>query len=118
MKPPLSRFPSAGILSKIIPSIFRFTRNNIVLQKLYCMPGILRIIIIFSGLFLLAAQSSGRTASDTVWNVTDEKGWKQGYWKKHYPNGHLMYRGFFQDNKPLGRMERFYDDGKLKGVLK
>lgn len=54
---------------------------------------------------------------DTIWNQTDERGWKQGYWKKHYPNGELMYRGFFRDDKPAGKFLRYYDNGKLKAVL-
>ncbi len=54
---------------------------------------------------------------DTLWNQKDGNGWKQGFWKKHYPNGQLMYRGFFSDNEPLGRMQRFYEDGKLKAEI-
>ena len=55
--------------------------------------------------------------SDTTWNETDVSGRKQGYWKKYYPNGELMYRGFFVNDKPSGKMQRFYDDGKLKAEL-
>jgi antitoxin component YwqK of YwqJK toxin-antitoxin module len=63
--------------------------------------------------FTLTAASQG----DTLWNRTDEKGWKQGYWKKYYPGGQLMYRGYFIDNVPAGKMERYYDDGHLKAEL-
>jgi antitoxin component YwqK of YwqJK toxin-antitoxin module len=54
---------------------------------------------------------------DTVWNQTDERGMKQGHWKKHYPNGELMYKGYFRDNKPEGKMLRYYEDGLLQAEL-
>lgn len=55
--------------------------------------------------------------SDTVWNQTDDRGWKQGYWKKYYPNGEVLYRGFFRNDTPVGKFERYYDNGKIKAVL-
>ena len=42
---------------------------------------------------------------------------KQGYWKKSYPNGKLMYKGFFKDNKPAGEMRRYFESGALKALL-
>ncbi len=54
---------------------------------------------------------------DTVFNQTDENGQKQGYWKKHYPNGNLIYKGFFKDNMPVGEMVRFYESGKTQARL-
>jgi antitoxin component YwqK of YwqJK toxin-antitoxin module len=54
---------------------------------------------------------------DTVWNQTDEHGMKQGHWKKYYPNGELMYRGYFRNNKPEGEMTRYYEDGLLQAEL-
>ncbi len=67
-------------------------------------------ILIFSGLLtwnILAQQ-------DTVFNQTDAKGLRQGYWKKYYPNGNLIYKGFFKDNKPVGLFHRYYESGALK----
>jgi len=55
--------------------------------------------------------------SDTIFNQLDSKGLKQGYWKKHYPNGNLMYKGFFRDNKPAGEMRRYYESGGIKVVM-
>lgn len=54
---------------------------------------------------------------DTVFNQTDANGLKQGYWKKAYPNGKLMYKGFFKDNKPVGEMRRYFESGALRAIL-
>jgi len=56
--------------------------------------------------------------TDTIFNQTDASGMKQGWWKKSYPNGKLMYKGCFKDNRPAGEMRRFYDNGEIKAVLK
>lgn len=50
-------------------------------------------------------------------NQTDSKGMKQGYWKKQYPNGRLMYEGTFKDNKPTGEWKRYHENGALKANL-
>lgn len=50
-------------------------------------------------------------------NQTDTKGRKQGHWIKKYPNGNIMYDGFFRDDKPSGEFKRYYEDSKLKSVL-
>ncbi len=68
-------------------------------------------------LVLTSAEGSGAAPPDTLWNQADDQGRKQGYWKKHYPNGELLYRGFFRDDKPLGKMQRFYDNGNIKAEL-
>jgi antitoxin component YwqK of YwqJK toxin-antitoxin module len=60
---------------------------------------------------------AGSNRQDTVFNQTDSKGWKQGYWKKYYPNGNLMYKGFFKDDKPVGEMKRYFESGNLKAIL-
>ena len=56
--------------------------------------------------------------TDTVFNQVDAKGLKQGYWKKDYPNGKLMYRGYFKDGKPAGEMRRYYSTGDLQAIMK
>jgi antitoxin component YwqK of YwqJK toxin-antitoxin module len=38
-------------------------------------------------------------------------GYKQGYWKKHYESGGIRYKGFFRDNKPVGKLTRYYESG-------
>jgi antitoxin component YwqK of YwqJK toxin-antitoxin module len=55
--------------------------------------------------------------SDTLFNQTDDQNLKQGWWKKSYPNGKLMYKGYFKDNKPVGEMCRYFDTGALKAIL-
>jgi antitoxin component YwqK of YwqJK toxin-antitoxin module len=55
--------------------------------------------------------------TDTVFNQLDNNGLKQGYWKKNYPNGKLMYKGCFKDGKPAGEMRRYYETGELKAVM-
>lgn len=50
-------------------------------------------------------------------NKTDEKGLKQGAWKKFYPNGNAKYSGVFKDNKPTGVFMRYYESGKAKAKM-
>ncbi len=55
--------------------------------------------------------------ADTVFNQTDNRGLKQGHWKKSYPNGKLIYQGYFKDNKPVGLMKRFYESGAIQAIM-
>jgi antitoxin component YwqK of YwqJK toxin-antitoxin module len=50
-------------------------------------------------------------------NLTDKEGRKQGHWIKRYPNGNVMYEGFFANDKPAGEFKRYYEDNTLKSVL-
>lgn len=50
-------------------------------------------------------------------NQTDQKGMKQGHWVRKYPNGVVMYDGFFRDNHPVGELKRYFDDGSIQSVL-
>ena len=54
---------------------------------------------------------------DTLWNQTDALGMKQGYWKKLSPEGGLIYKGFFKGDRPVGKMQRFYVNGKKQADL-
>ena len=54
---------------------------------------------------------------DTTFNQTDKQGYKQGFWKVKYENGELKYSAFFKDDKPLGLMKRYFEDGTLKAVM-
>ena len=54
---------------------------------------------------------------DTLWNQADELGRKQGYWKKEYPEGGLIYKGFFRDDRPVGMMHRFFENGSRQADL-
>jgi antitoxin component YwqK of YwqJK toxin-antitoxin module len=50
-------------------------------------------------------------------NQTDEKGLKQGIWRKYHSNGRLEYEGTFIDGKPSGIFKYFYDDGRKKALI-
>jgi antitoxin component YwqK of YwqJK toxin-antitoxin module len=50
-------------------------------------------------------------------NQTDREGRKQGHWMKKYPNGNILYDGFFTNDKPAGEFKRYYDDNTLKSLL-
>ena len=81
------------------------------------MPSIIRTGYIFLILILMPMKGFSAAPPDTIWNQSDQWGRKQGYWRKYYPNGELLYMGFFLDDAPLGRMQRFYEDGEIKGEL-
>jgi antitoxin component YwqK of YwqJK toxin-antitoxin module len=57
------------------------------------------------------------TQGQETLNLTDSSGKKQGHWEKHYPNGKLMYEGYFKNDKPAGQWKRWQDNGELKAVL-
>ncbi len=73
------------------------------------------IILAFSSLILSAGISA--QSPDTIWNRTDALGQRQGYWKKHDTEGNLIYKGFFKDGKPVGEMERFYENGARRAIV-
>jgi antitoxin component YwqK of YwqJK toxin-antitoxin module len=73
-----------------------------------------KFVFIFS-FFLFSALAIAQ--KDTVFNQTDASKMKQGWWKKSYPGGTLMYKGFFRDDKPVGEMRRYYETGALKALL-
>jgi len=83
----------------------------------------LKIIFIYIGLFffllcpftVIRAQSPNKT--DTVFNLIDKNGKKQGYWEKTDTAGHLVYRGYFKNGKPVGEFKRYYDNGTLKSLM-
>lgn len=58
------------------------------------------------------------TASDTIFNQTDNRGRKQGHWKKVYRNGRVAYRAQFCDGHPIGRTLRYNEDGILIADLR
>jgi antitoxin component YwqK of YwqJK toxin-antitoxin module len=68
--------------------------------------------------FLLLLYNVIATAqTDTVFNQSDARNLKQGWWKKSYPDGGIMYKGFFRDSKPVGEMFRYYETGALKAYM-
>ena len=74
------------------------------------------VITAFLFLFTLNA-SSVVFQKDTVFNQTDSKGMKQGWWKKSYPNGKLMYKGYFKNDKPVGELIRYHESGVVKAIM-
>jgi len=52
-------------------------------------------------------------------NKTDGKGQKQGAWEVKFEDSDIVrYRGQFKDNKPYGKFEYYYPNGKLSAVSK
>ncbi len=72
-------------------------------------------LLIFILLFCLCPVATGQGQSVT--NQTDKNGKKQGHWIKKYPNGTVMYDGFFKDDQPHGEFKRYYEDQKIKSIL-
>ncbi len=50
-------------------------------------------------------------------NQTDVNGLKQGKWMKVYSNGVTAYEVYFQDDKPVGELKRYHENGKLAALL-
>lgn len=50
-------------------------------------------------------------------NQTDSNGLRQGKWQRNYPNGQLMYIGYFKDNKPTGEWVRYHEGGQVKAKI-
>ena len=67
--------------------------------------------------FLLGISVHGISQTDQSINQTDKDGKKQGHWIKKYPNGNIMYDGYFANDKPTGEFKRYYEDKPLKSVL-
>jgi antitoxin component YwqK of YwqJK toxin-antitoxin module len=74
----------------------------------------LRVFIIFS---LLAISTIATCQTETEINRTDQQGKKQGHWIKKYPDGTVMYDGFFKDDHPAGEFRRYYENSILKSLL-
>lgn len=64
----------------------------------------------FSLVLLIAVAASTAFAQNKV----DEKGRKQGPWKKTTPDGKVIYEGSFVDDRPEGKFVYYYPDGKVK----
>jgi len=65
----------------------------------------------------LVITAAANCQNDTKINITDPKGMKQGRWEKKYPDGNLLYEGFFTDNHPVGELKRYYEDKTLKSLM-
>jgi antitoxin component YwqK of YwqJK toxin-antitoxin module len=47
----------------------------------------------------------------------DEKGRKQGYWKKKDADNKLVYEGEFKNDKPVGRFKYYYANDSVRAVM-
>ena len=74
-----------------------------------------RILNICMGL-ALASSLMAQPASDTL-NRKDQNGMKQGHWIGRFENGKVRYDGYFKNDKPVGIMKRYYDDGSIKVIF-
>jgi len=67
--------------------------------------------------FLMLSPVLSWSQSGEAINQIDKEGRKQGHWMKKYPNGNILYDGFFKNDKPEGEFKRYYDDNTLKSLL-
>ena len=67
---------------------------------------IVLIFIVFTGLTYSQNQ-----------NQRDASGRKQGYWEAVDRSGKLVYAGYFEDDKPVGEMKRYYPTGGVRVIL-
>lgn len=49
-------------------------------------------------------------------NQLDDKGRKQGYWKKYDENGMILYEGAFESDVPVGEFKYYYPDGITRAI--
>jgi antitoxin component YwqK of YwqJK toxin-antitoxin module len=77
------------------------------------MKQLIRIffLLLFSITTVVVAQNT-----KTI-NHVDQDGLKQGYWEKHYPNGNMQYAGSFINDKPIGILKRYTQEGVLKAEM-
>jgi len=69
---------------------------------------------LFAGLLLLvfAGCLYGQTK-----NQRDATGRKQGYWEAVDSNGRLVYSGYFENDKPVGEIKRYYPTGEVRVIM-
>jgi antitoxin component YwqK of YwqJK toxin-antitoxin module len=65
-------------------------------------------------LFLLLSTSFSRICAQESMNRVDEKGRKQGFWRKTDTAGNKIYEGKFRDNIPYDTFRYFYPGANLK----
>lgn len=60
---------------------------------------------------------SGNIIAQNSINQVDAQGRKQGSWAKKDTEGKIVYQATFKDDKPIGEMQRFHPNGKIKAIL-
>jgi len=66
---------------------------------------------------IAVAQTKGDTILPKADNQLDNKGLKQGFWRKYHNNGQVRYEGYFIDDKPCKLFKYYYESGKPKATL-
>ena len=64
-------------------------------------------------LIIFSVAAFAQNSNDTL-NRTDDKGRKQGYWKKLNEDGVLKYEGTFINDTPTGNFIYYFPDGVVK----
>ncbi len=54
---------------------------------------------------------------DAKYNNKDKLGRKQGPWKKQFPNGVIAYEGTFKDDKPIGILKKYHQNGTRAAII-
>ena len=81
------------------------------------MKRLILLCIICSLCLSLAAQKFNIFRGDTI-NRVDQKGLKQGIWRKYYSNDVLFSEGVFNNGKHVGTFKTYYKSGKPQSILK
>ena len=50
-------------------------------------------------------------------NQRDAAGLKQGYWEAEDISGMPVYKGYFKDDKPVGKMTRYFPTGEVRVIM-
>lgn len=74
-------------------------------------------LILFAALILSPDIFAQDQFTDTTWNQVDQSGRKQGWWKRYYQDGTIMYTGFFVNDSPSGTFKRYFENGKRKAIM-
>jgi antitoxin component YwqK of YwqJK toxin-antitoxin module len=73
--------------------------------------------VVATGIFVLSSFFAAAQPNQAP-NKMDAQGRKQGYWEKHHPEtGKPAYKATFKDDKPIGVLQRFYEDGGLQAEI-
>jgi len=75
-------------------------------------------LILLAALTITIGIAAQNSPADTTWNQTDNSGKKQGWWKRYYPDGTIMYTGFFVNNSPQGSFKRYFENGNRKAIMR
>lgn len=96
------------ISAKICASFYTFAQ--------YLSPGFMNLRILVICINLIVSLPCIPQSGQAI-NQTDKDGKKQGHWIRKYPNGNIMYDGYFANDKPAGEFKRYYEDKAIKSVL-